>query len=146
MGTSCWLRAAASLLAAVAPVVNALPWQQQQQQQHAAGAPPAPAAPPSELSVRQFGARGDGVTPDDAAIQTAIDAAAAYSRNGTGSPTVYFPRGVYLLTKTLKVVSAAENSTLGPIRLTGDGRQASHVIAGQGLRAGSTMLHQLPHF
>jgi hypothetical protein len=122
-------------------VVNALPWQQQQQQQqHAAGAPPAPAAPPSELSVRQFGARGDGVTPDDAAIQTAIDAAAAYSRNGTGSPTVYFPRGVYLLTKTLKVVSAAENSTLGPIRLTGDGRQASHVIAGQGLRAGSTML------
>ena len=151
MGTSCWLGAAAvSLLAAVAPVVNALPWQQQQQRQqqhhhhhhhhhHAAGAPPAPTAPPSELNVRQFGARGDGVTPDDVAIQTAIDAAAAFSRNRTGSPTVYFPRGVYLLTKTL-VVSAAENSTLGPIGLTGDGRQASHVVAGQGLRPGSTML------
>ena len=134
MGASCWLRAVLSLLADVAPVANALPsWQQQHR-----GAPPAPAGPPSELNVRQFGARGDGVTPDDAAIQAAIDAAAAYATHGTGSPAVYFPRGVYLLTKTL-VVSAAGNSTSSAIRLTGDGRQASHVVAAEGLR-GATML------
>ena len=120
-----------SLLAAIAPVANALPSQQQHR-----GAPPG--APPSELNVRQFGARGDGVTPDDAAIQAAIDAAAADATHGTGFPAVYFPPGVYLLTKTL-VVGAAGNSTSPAIRLTGDGRQASHVVAGEGLR-GAAML------
>ena len=124
---SCWLGAV--LLACAASAGNALPWQQQNH-----GAPPAPAGPPGELNVRQFGARGDGVTPDDAAIQAAINAAAAASQLPAGTtPTVYLPRGVYLLTKTL-TVSAAD-----PIQLTGDGRQASHLVAGQELR-GATML------
>ncbi len=43
------------------------------------------------LSVREFGAVGDGKTKDTAAIQKAIDAA-----NKAGGGTVYFPRGRYL--------------------------------------------------
>jgi polygalacturonase len=43
------------------------------------------------LSVRQFGAKGDGATTDSPAINKAINAVAA---NGGG--TVYFPAGVYL--------------------------------------------------
>ena len=43
------------------------------------------------LSVRQFGARGDGATTDSPAINKAISAVAA-----AGGGTVYFPAGVYL--------------------------------------------------
>lgn len=41
-------------------------------------------------NVRDFGAVGDGVTDDTAAIQAAIDAAAA-----TDDPVIQFPEGVY---------------------------------------------------
>lgn len=41
--------------------------------------------------VRAFGAKGDGVTPDTAAINRAVDAAAA-----AGGGTVIFPAGTYL--------------------------------------------------
>src|SRR5262245_17218335 len=44
----------------------------------------------SVLNVREFGAKGDGVTDDTAAIQRAIDSA------GRGA-TISFPRGVYLV-------------------------------------------------
>ncbi len=43
-----------------------------------------------EINVRDFGAKGDGKTPDSAAIQKAIDAA------GEICATVYFPAGKYL--------------------------------------------------
>jgi polygalacturonase len=43
------------------------------------------------FGVRQFGARGDGVTSDSPAINRAIDAAAA-----AGGGTVFFPAGIYL--------------------------------------------------
>jgi hypothetical protein len=50
------------------------------------------------FSVRDFGATGDGVTPDTGAIQAAIDACTA-----TGGGTVYLPPGNYLTgTITLK--------------------------------------------
>ncbi len=56
-------------------------------------ASPEPASPPSKpagaLDVRKFGARGDGVTDDTAALQAALDA-------GAGK-TVYVPSGVYLV-------------------------------------------------
>jgi polygalacturonase len=52
--------------------------------------PQLPATPPS-YNVRQYGATGDGKTLDTAAINQAIEAAAA-----AGGGTVYFPAGVYL--------------------------------------------------
>lgn len=58
-----------------------------------ASAAPAPAAPkaPIQFNVREFGATGDGKTMDQAAIQKAIDAAAA-----AGGATVHLPSGTYL--------------------------------------------------
>ena len=44
----------------------------------------------SVLSVLDFGAKGDGKTPDSEAIQKALNAA------GSVSGTVYFPAGRYL--------------------------------------------------
>jgi hypothetical protein len=55
------------------------------------------------VSVKDFGATGDGVTDDTAAVQAAITAAA-----GVGS-SVLFPTGAYLTTATLTVPA---NSTL----------------------------------
>ena len=50
------------------------------------------------ISVRDFGARGDGVSLDTPAIQSAIDACTAQ-----GGGVVYFPPGNYLTgTITLK--------------------------------------------
>ena len=48
-------------------------------------------APSGSFDIRQFGAKGDGTTIDSAAINQAIDAAAA-----AGGGTVYFPAGIYL--------------------------------------------------
>jgi hypothetical protein len=45
-------------------------------------------------SVRRFGAKGDGKADDSAAVQSAID---------SGSGDVYFPKGTYRITKTIKV-------------------------------------------
>jgi hypothetical protein len=47
------------------------------------------------VSVRAFGARGDGVNDDTVAIQSAID--------GAGDRPLYFPAGDYLITNTLYV-------------------------------------------
>jgi hypothetical protein len=47
------------------------------------------------VSVKDFGAVGDGVTDDTAAINTAIDAALA------GSGNLYFPAGVYAMSSSL---------------------------------------------
>src|SRR4051812_44234617 len=62
----------------------------------AAGTPPAPpmsgaSTLDGRFNVRSFGAKGDGVTIDTAAINQAIDAAAA-----AGGGTVVFPAGSYL--------------------------------------------------
>lgn len=45
----------------------------------------------NSFNVRDYGARGDGITKDTEAIQAAIDAA-----NGVGGGTVIVPAGVYL--------------------------------------------------
>jgi hypothetical protein len=48
------------------------------------------------ISVRDFGAAGDGATDDTAAIQAAIDA------GGTGC-TIFFPPGTYRITSTVRI-------------------------------------------
>lgn len=55
----------------------------------AAAAEPSGAQSSSVFNVRDFGAKGDGKTPDSPAIQKALDAA------GAVSGTVYFPAGRY---------------------------------------------------
>ncbi len=56
---------------------------------------PVPAKPPTikQLNVRDFGAKADGVTDDDRAIQTAIEAAIKSNEPAE----VYLPRGIYRL-------------------------------------------------
>jgi hypothetical protein len=56
----------------------------------------AAAAEPSTLSVKSFGATGDGASDDSAAIQKAIDAA------GKAGATLYFPEGSYLVRSRAK--------------------------------------------
>ena len=61
------------------------------------------------VSVKDFGAVGDGVTDDTAAIQAAIDAV-----YGAGGGTVYFPTGDYVcLTLTVTATEANPLSLVG---------------------------------
>ena len=59
-------------------------------------------------SVREFGAVGDGQADDTAAVQRAV---------GSGEGDVFFPRGVYRLTDTVKV----DLNEVGPTALVGTG-------------------------
>jgi|SRR5271157_847873 len=60
---------------------------------------PASRDPHLEVNVRAFGARGDGVSDDTAAVQAAFDAVDG------GSGAVFFPPGVYSVSSTLPVPS-----------------------------------------
>ena len=78
------------------------------------------------VSVKDFGATGDGVTNDRAACQAAIDAC----RTGGGG-TVYFPEGQYLINGTtsadavlngLLIPYNSASGTANRVILQGDGR------------------------
>src|SRR5690242_7864821 len=66
-----------------------------------------------EFNVKDFGAIGNGVADDTAAIQAALNAVPK-----TGA-TIYFPRGAYILTSTVSYTGTA------PIVLKGDGMESS---------------------
>jgi len=55
------------------------------------------------ISVKDFGAVGNGVADDTAAIQAAIDYANSESLASAGTPPVLFPAGVYKTTSVLTV-------------------------------------------
>ncbi|WP_162462973.1 right-handed parallel beta-helix repeat-containing protein [Paenibacillus psychroresistens] len=63
-----------------------------------AAAPTVTALPAKYLQVKDFGAAGNGVKDDTAAIQAAVNKAGEL-----GGATVYFPKGVYILKNTIMV-------------------------------------------
>lgn len=80
----------------------------------------------SMVNVKTFGAKGDGVTDDTAAIQAAITAAQALvrdvaTRQGDGV-TVYFPKGMYLISSTVTVGESC-------ITLAGDSYSSAIIYA-----------------
>lgn len=93
------------------------------------------------LSVKDFGALGDGTTNDVTAIQNAINAAAALPASGSipglggiSGATVYFPPGVYRInsgltvTNGVKLVGNGERSSV--INYYGSGAAISNVTPG----------------
>jgi hypothetical protein len=80
---------------------------------------------PIFFNVKDYGAKGDGVTPDDDAIRQAVEACTSSKANGMYSGgVVYFPPGLYIINNPL-VLTAAIN-----VRLAGTERFASTIQAG----------------
>lgn len=65
-------------------------------------------AHPAPASVKDFGAVGDGLADDTAAIQQAVDA---------GLKPLHFPAGTYRITKTIEIPL----DQIGPLSITGGG-------------------------
>lgn len=88
------------------------------------------------VSVKDYGAKGDGVTDDSAALQAAIDYI-----GGAGGGTVYLPKGVYKTTATLTI-------NYDSVELLGDGGLSGHYpivvgsagVVGQGTHTGATRI------
>lgn len=76
------------------------------------------------VSVKDFGAVGDGVTDDTVAIQAAVDAVF-----NTGGGTVYFPTGIYLVSSIVKNWIGAVT-----VRIQGAGKRAVKILK----KAGTT--------
>ncbi|MFA6290860.1 MAG: glycosyl hydrolase family 28-related protein [Victivallales bacterium] len=69
--------------------------------------------PPLTVSVKDFGAKGDGVSDDTDAIQRAVNAAAGHTKTyprmwGAGYPELVFPSGNYLISRTVVLASGLE--------------------------------------
>ena len=74
------------------------------------------------VSVKDFGAVGDGVTDDT----TAINAAITYAKSLSTGMTIYFPQGTYAVTEINLTNSTAVFTKT--IRLLGSGRFVSQII------------------
>jgi hypothetical protein len=74
------------------------------------------------VSVKDFGATGDGTTDDTAAIQAAITYIYSFANAGsTGTaPALYFPTGTYLMSSTITMGNTGYQYTLSPY-FYGDG-------------------------
>ena len=79
------------------------------------------------VNVKAYGAKGDGVADDTAAIQAAIDYAF-----GSGSMRVYVPAGTYKITSPLLLRSSYDSSVIGQrvwdghgVEIFGDNRSTS---------------------
>ena len=72
------------------------------------------------VNVKDFGAKGDGKTDDTGAINAAI--------SGASDGLVEFPRGTYLIKKTIEI----DLSRYGSIGLSGRGASAGIIMAGEG--------------
>jgi polygalacturonase len=92
------------------------------------------------IHAREFGATGDGMTDDTAAILRALDAAAA-----TAPSVLYFPAGIYLVTKPLiapaNVAWFGEGVNKTEIRLNQGIDQSMVVVNGDDTRFGNLTLN-----
>lgn len=83
--------------------------------------------PNAIFNVMDFGAAGDGVTDDTAAVQSAIDAAFAIAE--FDRPVVTFPSGNYLITSlTWRTNVSLKGDSRRSTRITSIGATAQHVI------------------
>ena len=82
------------------------------------------------VSVKDFGAVGDGVTDDTVAIQAAIDA----------SDSIYFPEGNYAITNTIYTRGAFDGIYWRGKQLFGAGVEATTITAAVGF-TDSVMIH-----
>jgi len=88
------------------------------------------------LNVKDFGAKGDGVADDTAAIQQAIDRAGKASPDDPAvklPPGVFFPAGTYRVTKTIVINREHELEQLvgvskGYTTLKYDGEAGQHLL------------------
>jgi hypothetical protein len=76
------------------------------------------------LDCREFGAKGDGLTDDAAALQKALDASQQQHR------ALFFPAGTYLINSTLTVRNPkeAQFSGWGSVRLLGEGNLGQQTV------------------
>lgn len=89
----------------------------------------------SRISVKQFGAKGDGVTIDDSAINAAL----AYAESATGG-AIHFPAGIYQVTQISWDIQTL-SKTGRRVALTGDGPALSVIRSNSTLTtAGAAVL------
>ena len=69
-------------------------------------------------SVASFGAKGDSVTDDTAALQAGLNFVAASRDDASANKTLYFPPGTYLVTSTLLLTFSEGVLLLGTGRTT----------------------------
>ena len=92
------------------------------------------------VSVKDFGAIGNGIVDDTAAIQAALDAYKDLIQTGSasysGGVTVHFPKGIYLISSRLKLWSL--------ITLAGDGPFSSIIKTAPGWTDGEYIVSASP--
>ncbi len=88
------------------------------------------------VSVKDFGATGDGTTDDTASIQAAINSVSA-----SGGGTVYMPAGVYVISSTIYLSQTISESYFNPVELIGSGRNSGTVPTGGTISGGTTIKH-----
>jgi len=101
------------------------------------------------ISVKDFGAVGDGVTDDTASIQAAIDAAfkkpnysdynevnEVYRENGSYSNIVIFPEGTYVVSDTILLKNC--------VRIVGEGSANTKILPASSFSSSKTRTLYLP--
>ncbi|HEY4877900.1 MAG TPA: glycosyl hydrolase family 28-related protein, partial [Candidatus Acidoferrales bacterium] len=88
------------------------------------------AGPRPRVDVTAFGAKGDGVTDDTAAIQAAITSVCNTFLSNTGGGSIYFPPGIYILSQPqLPSTSAIFALPCSGLHLIG-GNGSGHAVGG----------------